>query len=73
VASAAAAYVIIVVGFVAGVTFCTLLASSRAWRFVGITLAGLLSFFDEIALRVRPTWNAVGIDILSRYLIGATF
>jgi pimeloyl-ACP methyl ester carboxylesterase len=70
----AAAYIILVPGFlVASELIHTVPSGGRWWRFLGILALGLPMFLaDEYLLRsIRPALKAEGAAILSRILVGA--
>ena len=73
-AAAAATFVIVVFGFIAGSHILhTALSNGRWWRFPCIVLAGLPLFtFDELSIRkIHPRWKSIGVALITRALLWA--
>lgn len=73
-AIAAAAFVVLAVGFLAASHVLHIaLSNGRWWRFPIITAAGFpLLAFDEFTIRrIRPLWKSAGLAIITRVIIWA--
>ncbi len=73
-ASAAAAFVIVVFGFIAGSHVLHITLSNRRWwRLPWLTLAGLpLLISDELTTRaIYPRWKSIGVALITRALLWA--
>jgi pimeloyl-ACP methyl ester carboxylesterase len=73
-AAAAAAFVIVVLGLIAGSHILHItLANRRWWRLPWIALAGLpLLLFDELTIRtIYPRWKSIGVALITRALLWA--
>src|SRR5206468_1627878 len=73
-APAAAAFVILVFGFIGGShVLHVALSNRRWWRFPWMTIAALpLFLFDELTIRtIYPRWKSLGVALITRVLLWA--